>query len=115
MKTTSLIKCFWYHTKLLQAVEVDLDLTTMNYFFVVVNEELDEKAFEQEVWKEGNLLLVKSNTPDPTKGSCSSMNVELLIRMPDHITVSFVLNSPTENFPSKKVANIFRIQYLVAR
>ena len=67
---------------------MDPDLTTMDYFFVVVNEELDEKAFEQEVWKEGNLLLVKSNTPDSTEGSCSSMDVELLIRMPDHITVS---------------------------
>ena len=67
---------------------MDPDLTTMDYFFVVVNEELDEKAFEQEVWKEGNLLLVKSNTQDSTEGSCSSMDVELLIRMPDHITVS---------------------------
>ena len=67
---------------------MDLDLTTMNYFFVVVNEELDEKAFEQEVWKEGNLLLVKSNTKDSTEASCSSMDVELFSRMPDHITVS---------------------------
>ena len=89
IKCASFRNVFGTRQKLFQALEVDLGLTTMNYFFVVVNEELDEKAFEQEVWKEGNLLLVKSNTPESTEGSCSSMNAELLIRMPDHITVSF--------------------------
>ena len=59
----------------------------MNYFFVVANEELDTEAFEQEVWKEGNLLLVKSNLPDTKERSCSSMNAELLMRIPDEVTV----------------------------
>ena len=48
-------------------------------------------------------MLVKSNTPDPTEGSCSSMNVELLIRMPDHINCEFL-----SLIPSKIAANIFQ-------
>ena len=71
-----------------QAAQVDRELTSMNYYFVVANEELEDKAFEQEVWKEGNLLLVRSNLPHMDQRSCSSMNAELLMGMPQEFTVS---------------------------
>ncbi len=69
-------------------VEVDSNLATIDYFFVVANEELEVELFEQEIWKEGNLLLVKSNLPSTNQRSCSTMNADLLQRMPNNVTVS---------------------------
>ncbi len=72
----------------MQVVDVDRGLTTMNYYFVVANEELEPRDFEQEVWKRGNLVLVRSNLPSVAERACASMNAELLQRMPQDIQVS---------------------------
>ncbi len=63
-----------------------MNYTNHFYHWLIVNEDIDITNYVKDVWKKGNLVFITNHYPG--KGHCTRENEQLIMALPQDITVS---------------------------